>query len=131
MEFKININDCSPDNDKRSLRFQVKNRPESIFRDTYFMIDPETSPSHSLKLGQTIIYPTGMTTGHSHDDLEEVYYVVSGSGVMQVGDDEYPIHTGDAQYVPPGEFHTTRQTGNVPLVLIWVTCSVSQEYQDK
>lgn len=127
MEFKVNIHDCSPDEDERSFRFQVKNGPRKVLRDTYFLIDPETSPSRSLKLGHTIIYPTGTTTGHSHDDMEEVYYVVSGTGLMQVGDDEYPIETGDALYVPPGEFHTTRQTGNLPLVVVWVTCKVSRE----
>jgi mannose-6-phosphate isomerase-like protein (cupin superfamily) len=38
-----------------------------------------------------------------------------------VGDDEYPVKQGDALYVPPGEFHTTIQKGNLPLVLVWVT----------
>jgi mannose-6-phosphate isomerase-like protein (cupin superfamily) len=45
--------------------------------------------------------------------MEEVYYVVSGEGSMVVGDDEYPIKTGDALYVPPGEFHTTIQKGDL------------------
>ena len=72
-------------------------------------------------MGHTTIYPTGTTTGHTHDDMEEVYYVVSGEGTMRVGDDEFPIRTGDALYVPPGEFHTTIQKGNLPLTLVWVT----------
>ncbi len=72
-------------------------------------------------MGQTIVYAGGSTTGHTHDDMEEVYYVVSGEGEMIVGEDRYPIKSGDTLYVPPREFHTTFQSANLPLVLIWVT----------
>ena len=124
MKYFKHADDISPDRDERSLRFQVSKGDNGILRDTYFLIDPESSPSKNLKLGNTIIYPEGTTTGHSHDDMEEVYYVVSGSGIMVVGEDEYQIKPGDSLYVPPGEFHTTRQVGNLPLVLVWVTCKV-------
>ena len=122
-----NVQDLAPDEDRRSVRWNVKDRPSGILRDTYFLIDPENTPSQNLKMGHTTIYPTGSTTGHSHADMEEVYFVVSGEGVMQVGEDEFSIRAGDGLYVPPGEFHTTRQTGNVPLTVVWVTCKVSQD----
>ena len=122
MKHVVNVQNVGPDEDDRSLRFNVKNRTSKILRDTYFLIDPEDSPSQKLKMGHTTIYATGRTTGHAHDDVEEVYYVVSGEGTMRVGDDEFPIRTGDAVYVPPGEHHTTYQTGNTPLTVVWVTC---------
>ena len=121
MKYLVNVNDMKPDEDERSLRFSVAGRGKEVLRDTYFLIDPEVSPSRNLKMGHTTIYPTGTTTGHSHDDVEEVYFVVSGYGVMKVGDDEFPIRPGDALYVPPGEFHTTFQKGNMPLTVLWVT----------
>ena len=46
---------------------------------------------------------------------------------MKVGDDEYPIKAGDALYVPPSEFHTTIQKGNLPLTVIWVTCKTAEK----
>lgn len=116
-----NIQRLPSDEDPRSLRARVKNRDKEVLRDTYYVIDPESTPSRRLTMGHTTIYPTGCTTGHAHDDMEEVYFVISGEGVMRVGDDEFPIKPGDGLYVPPGEFHTTRQTGNVPLVVLWVT----------
>ncbi len=121
MKYLINIQNLDHDEDPRSLRFNVKNRKDETLRDTHFLIDPEDSPSRNLKMGHTVIYPTGKTTGHKHDDMEEVYFVISGQGRMKVGEDEFPIKAGDALYVPPGEFHTTFQTGNIPLVVIWVT----------
>jgi mannose-6-phosphate isomerase-like protein (cupin superfamily) len=124
MNHKINIQDIAPDIDARSLRDRVKNREKMVLRDTYYLIEQGVSPSKSLTMGQTVIYPTGSTTGHSHDDMEEVYYVISGEGEMVVGEDRYPIKTGDALYVPPGEFHTTFQNGNLPLTVVWVTCKI-------
>lgn len=124
MKIVVNVNDKPADVDPRSLRDRVKDREKRVLRDTYYLIDKNNSPSQRLTLGRTTIYPTGSTTGHSHDDMEEVYYVVSGEGVMVVGDDEYPIKAGDALYVPPCEFHTTYQTGNEPLTVVWVTGNI-------
>ncbi|MDN5331467.1 MAG: hypothetical protein PWP45_692 [Tepidanaerobacteraceae bacterium] len=121
MKYVVNVNSMEPDVDPtRSLRAWVKNRDKSVLRDTYWLIDPESSPSRRLKMGYTVIYPTGTTTGHSHDE-EEVYFVVQGEGVMVVGEEEFPIKPGDALYVPPRVFHTTRQVGNIPLAVVWVT----------
>jgi mannose-6-phosphate isomerase-like protein (cupin superfamily) len=124
MEYKVNIQEKPEDVDARSLRDHVKNREKTVLRDTYYLIEQGISPSRVLTMGQTTIYPTGSTTGHSHDDMEEVYYVISGEGEMVVGDDRYPIRTGDALYVPPGEFHTTFQKGNMPLAVVWVTAKI-------
>lgn len=127
MKHLVNIEDMKPDEDKRSLRYAVKNREGETLRDTYFLIDPEKSPSRNLKMGYTIVYPTGKTTGHSHDDMEEVYFIVSGRGKMVIGNDEFSIQTGDALYVPFGEFHTTYNTGIEPLKLLWVTGRVEKK----
>ncbi len=127
MKYLVNIEDMKPDEDKRSLRYAVKNRQGEILRDTYFLIDPEKSPSKNLKMGYTIVYPTGKTTGHSHDDMEEVYFIVSGRGKMVVGNDEFPIQAGDAFYVPFGEFHTVYNTGIEPLKVLWVTGRVEKK----
>jgi mannose-6-phosphate isomerase-like protein (cupin superfamily) len=126
MKYVVNVQSKQPDVDPRSLRARVKDRDKAVLRDTYFLIDPEESPSRRLKMGYTVIYPTGTTTGHTHDE-EEVYYVISGEGVMVVGEDEFPIKAGDALYVPPGEFHTTYQRGNIPLTVLWVTGKLDPE----
>lgn len=131
MKYVVNIQGREPDTDPRSLRDRVKNRDKKVLRDTYYLIDAASSPSKNLTMGHTTIYPTGSTTGHSHDDMEEVYFVISGEGIMVVGQDEYPIKAGDALYVPPGEFHTTVQTGNLPLTVVWVTSKISPEEKAK
>ncbi|MDY6914092.1 MAG: cupin domain-containing protein [Planctomycetota bacterium] len=125
MKKTLNVQDLKPDEDDRSLRGNVKDRKSEILRDTYFLVDPDSGPSQRLKMGHTTIYPTGKTTGHAHDDMEEVYFVVSGKGIMGIGSDEFPIEAGDAFYVPPGQHHVTYQRGNIPLTIVWVTCRIT------
>ena len=121
MKYVRNIEDMEPDTCERSLRFATKDRQNETLRDTYFLIDPEKCPSKNLKMGMTTVYANGKTTGHDHPNHEEVYYVIQGKGEMVVGEDKYDIKTGDALYVPFGEFHTTYNTGILPLQLLWVT----------
>ena len=113
-----------PDVDPRSLRARVANRDKEVLRDTYYLIEAAKGPPHRMSCGHTTIYPTGTTTGHTHDDMEEIYFVLSGEGIMVVGEDEYPITAGDCLYVPPSKFHTTKNTGLMPLVVLWMTCKL-------
>ncbi len=114
MRYVNSIENMSPDECDRSLRFAARERKGQTLRDTYFLVDPQGSPSKNLKMGLTVVYADGKTTGHSHPQHEEVYYVLRGRGRMVVGDSEYGIHTGDALYVPFGVFHTPATPGSCP-----------------
>lgn len=121
MKCIVNLQDMNPDEDGRSLRARVCKRDKKVLRDTYNLINSENSETKRLDMGYTVIYPTGSTTGHTHADKEEVYFVISGKGTMVVGEDEFDVKEGDGLYVPPGVFHTTFQKGTLPLVVLWVT----------
>lgn len=127
MRYVTQVQTLSPDEDPRSLRARVADRDRLILRDTYRLIDAMNSPSQRLTMGHTTIYPTGTTTGHAHDDMEEVYFVISGEGVMVIGEEEFAIRAGDGLYVPPGVYHTTLQRGNLPLTVLWVTCKIDKD----
>jgi mannose-6-phosphate isomerase-like protein (cupin superfamily) len=55
---------------------------------------------------------------HLHRDFEECIYVLSGEGTTHAESGEIAIKPGDIVLIPPGEKHMTRNTGNVPLVLL-------------
>ncbi len=42
---------------------------------------------------------------HKHQNTEQVYYVLSGSGEILFNDARYPVETGDAIYLPSGTHH--------------------------
>ncbi len=55
---------------------------------------------------------------HMHHGFEECIYVLSGEGMNVSESGEIPIKPGDIVLIPPNEKHMTRNTGNVPLVLL-------------
>ncbi len=55
---------------------------------------------------------------HCHDGHEECMYVLSGEGTTSSGTSQHLLKAGDTILVPAGEMHVTRNTGNVPLVML-------------
>jgi mannose-6-phosphate isomerase-like protein (cupin superfamily) len=55
---------------------------------------------------------------HLHHGFEECIYVLSGEGTTHAESGQIPIKPGDIVLIPAGEKHMTRNTGNVPLVLL-------------
>ncbi len=64
---------------------------------------------------------SGFSTGiHVHHVADEFFYVVSGAGVALVGGNEVPIETGDVVFVPKGQDHRLKTSGNVPLEIVFL-----------
>ena len=42
---------------------------------------------------------------HKHENLEQVYYILSGEGEVLWGGKRYPVKYGDAIYLPSGGYH--------------------------
>ena len=56
-----------------------------------------------------------------HDqEQEEVYFIVSGTGEMCLGEERQTVEAGQAVNIPPGVFHQLTNTGEVPLNMIYV-----------
>lgn len=86
-----------------------------------------------LQFGTTTLYPGKvgkeyfMTKGHFHTilDTSEVYYCLSGQGMMLMetpeGETDWKeLKPGDALYVPGCWAHRSINTGNEPLVMFFV-----------
>ena len=42
---------------------------------------------------------------HAHDDMEQLFYTISGSGIMRIDDEEHSVQEGDVIYLPPNVKH--------------------------
>jgi len=42
---------------------------------------------------------------HTHDDHEEVFFIVGGTGTILLGEERHPVRAGDAIYVPMHTLH--------------------------
>ncbi len=65
--------------------------------------------------------PTGCSTlPHHHIKTEEIYYILEGRGLMQLGEETAELGPGDAVAIPPGLLHTLTNIG--PVVLKFLCC---------
>ena len=55
--------------------------------------------------------PGGFTPHHAHE-WPHINYMIEGSGVLRIGDRENPVTAGSYAYVPAGQIHQFRNTGN-------------------
>ena len=66
-----------------------------------------------------VLHP-GAAIGYHLQKEDEVYYILSGEGVMRMNDKEFPVKPGDAILTRPGSSHGLKQTGKDDLALIIV-----------
>jgi mannose-6-phosphate isomerase-like protein (cupin superfamily) len=64
-----------------------------------------------------VLHP-GAAIGYHPQKEDEVYYILSGEGVMQMNGKEFPVKPGDAILTRPGSSHGLKQVGKDDLVLI-------------
>jgi len=119
--YLVSVYDQPRDDGEYSLKKVLKLDEIRILRETYYLITPENSNSRRLSFGHTIVYPGGRTTGHVHPELEEIYFYIQGRGRMQIDENTFPVTEGDAVYIPPGSYHVTYNTGNIPMRFAWAT----------
>jgi mannose-6-phosphate isomerase-like protein (cupin superfamily) len=74
--------------------------------------------------------PVGKATiPHHHKVTEEIYYILSGTALMTLGNEARPVGPGDAIAIPPGQRHTIENTGSEELVFL-CTCAPGYEHGD-
>lgn len=66
----------------------------------------------SLVLSMTVLHRGKSTTGHSHDETEEIYLFIGGRGQIQLDDEKQDIAGGDIVTIPRGVFHRVSNRGN-------------------
>lgn len=80
-------------------------------------------------LAEARLPPDASTTGHRHLKTEEIYYILDGNGLMQIGDERRQVGAGDAIAIPPGAFHQITNTGPVVLKFL-CCCAPTYEHED-
>ena len=93
------------------------------------LIDRTTAPITQCSLAEETLPPGHSVTPHHHEVLEEVYYILSGNGVMTIGAEQRAVSAGDAIYIPTQHRHTLTNTGTEPLRLLLV-CGPAFYFED-
>jgi mannose-6-phosphate isomerase-like protein (cupin superfamily) len=74
-------------------------------------------PDHFV-MGYVTIYPGGEVPAHAHSQ-EEVYFIISGSGTMELGEERTPVEAGSYVAIRPGQEHCLRNTAQQELVMLF------------
>jgi len=69
------------------------------------LIGRDRHASHSLAMGIAEIPPGARLSTHHHA-APEVYYILSGAGIVHVDDRDHPVTTGTALFIPGNARHT-------------------------
>lgn len=80
-------------------------------------------------LAEARVAPGLATTPHYHPRTEEIYYILVGTGRMQIGDELRDVGPGDAIAIPPGTTHQITNTGDVELKFL-CCCAPGYEHDD-
>jgi mannose-6-phosphate isomerase-like protein (cupin superfamily) len=67
-----------------------------------------TAPVRNQSLAEATLEPGQVTQRHYHAEAEEIYYVVEGSGEMEIDGERRAVGPGDAVLIAPGARHQIR-----------------------
>lgn len=84
------------------------------------LMDRTTSDVERCSLAEELL-PAGARVGrHYHVETEELYYILDGTGEMQIDDETREVATGDCILIPRGCTHSLRNTGADAMRLLLV-----------
>jgi len=79
---------------------------------------PWTLGTHNIWVGVSKVDVGNTSNLHTHDDVEEIFYVISGHGRIRVGDEEEAIEPGSCIYIPVGLPHQLINTCDETLKIV-------------
>ena len=77
----------------------------------------DKAPGYTQAFRKRVLHP-GAAIGYHLQKEDEVYYILSGTGLMQMNGKEFPVAAGDAILTRPGSSHGLKQTGQADLALL-------------
>lgn len=91
------------------------------------LLDRSNAPVRNQSLAEATIAAGEATALHHHRLSEEIYYLVEGSGEMELDGHRSAVRAGDAILIPPGAWHQITATGPGALRLL---CACAPPYSD-
>ena len=71
-------------------------------------------------MNEAYLAPGQEAEEHRHQDAEEIFFILSGQGMMLVDGQPVPLTTGNLLLIEPGEGHLLRNNGAHLLTFITV-----------
>lgn len=91
------------------------------------LLDLSTAPVRNQSLAEATLAPGEATSRHYHGTSEELYYVIEGSGVIEIDGERAALGHGDAVLIPAGAWHRIEAGPDHPLRFL---CCCAPPYRD-
>jgi len=85
------------------------------------LVRPESCGSKSIDYRVSVYQPRGYVEPHRHRIQEQVYHVLDGEALMEIGGERTVVRKDDVIFIPPGVEHAIYNTGTTDLRFIVVT----------
>ena len=82
---------------------------------------PETTGARHLDYRISMYQPMAYVAKHKHKVQEQVYHVLDGEGLMEIGDETRVVRKHDVIFLPPGIEHSIANSGLTDLVFLVIT----------
>ncbi len=92
------------------------------------LMHPEVHGNKRQSLAEATVPVGSQTLLHKHLKSEEIYHIITGKGLMTLGDEQFEVIVGDTVCIPPEKSHRIQNTGKGPLRLL---CCCSPPYAHK
>lgn len=93
------------------------------------LLASRNSAIRNQTLAEARLPPGASTAAHHHVQTEEIYYILEGEGLMQIGDEAQAVTAGDAIAIPPRALHKITNTGSRMLKFL-CCCAPGYEHED-
>lgn len=114
---------------QRSQRSQVATYITKDGSEIRELMHPAVHGNRAQSLAEATVAPGARTALHRHHATEEIYHFTAGCGVMTLGDETFPVATGDTVCIPSGTVHCVENTGRDPLVIL-CACTPAYSHED-
>jgi mannose-6-phosphate isomerase-like protein (cupin superfamily) len=93
------------------------------------LFGPATMAARNQSLAEASLPAGGSTERHYHRETEEIYFVLEGTGELEVDGERADVAAGDAVLIPPGEWHQLTAARGSP-VRILCCCAPAYRHED-
>ena len=93
------------------------------------LLNGANAPLHNQSLAEATLAPGQKTARHFHPRAEEIYYILSGRGMMIIGEETRAIASGAAIAIAAGAPHHIENDGAQELRFL-CCCAPAYSHQD-
>ncbi len=91
------------------------------------LVLPETAGTRHVDYRISMYQPMAHVKRHKHKVQEQIYHVLAGEGLMELGNAKQVVRKHDVIFVPPGIEHSINNTGLEDLVFLVITAPATDD----